>query len=133
MVWYPSAGLFSEQGILLGSYSSGDNGALLAAKPLQEQFELTRQVIERLHPRHSRELKRPIAIAWSKVPFSLGEAARYRPGQTAEYTLLNRPDGPFYFAGDYLSHVGTWQESALTSARYALNMLDEQRRSSAGK
>jgi monoamine oxidase len=133
MVWYPSAALFSEQGIVLGSYSSGDNGALLAAKPLQEQFELTREVIERLHPGHGRELRRPMGISWSKVPYSLGEAARYRPGQTAEYTLLNRPDGPFYFAGDYLSHVGTWQESALTSVRYALNMLDEQRRSSTGK
>jgi monoamine oxidase len=128
MVWYPSGGMFSDQGVLIGSYSSGDNGELLASKPLQEQFELTRQVVERLHPGHGHELKRPMAIAWSKVPFSLGEAARYRPGQIAEYTLLNRPDGPFYFAGDYLSHVGTWQESAMTSARYTMNLLDAHRR-----
>lgn len=129
MVWYPSADLFSDQGIILGAYASGDLGAALAPKPLAEQFELTRQVIERLHPGHGRELKKPMAIAWSKVPYSLGEAAVYQDGQTAEYDLLHRPDGPFYFAGDYLSHIGTWQESAISSARYTINLLDKNRRS----
>ena len=128
MVWYPSAALFSDQGIILGSYTSGDNGALMAAKPLQKQFELTREVVERLHPGHGQELTRPMAISWSKVPYSLGESAHYKPGQTAEYTALNEPDGPFYFAGDYLSHVGTWQESAITSSRRIINMIDAHRR-----
>jgi monoamine oxidase len=129
MVWYPSADLFSEQGVLLGAYASGALGAALAARPLAEQYELTRQVVERLHPGHGRELKKPIAISWAKIPYSLAESAVYREGQTAEYNLLNRPDGPFYFAGDYLSHVGTWQESAISSARYTINLLDAHRQS----
>lgn len=130
MVWYPSAGLFEDQGVLLGSYSSGVNGARLAAHPLAEQFEMTRAVVERLHPGHGRELRRPIGIAWSKVPYSMGEAAHYRPGQAAEYRLLNRADGPFHFAGDYLAKVGTWQESAMISARRTVNRIDAQRRAS---
>ena len=133
MVWYPSAGMFAQQGIILGAYASGKDGELLAAKPLQEQFELTRAVIERLHPGHGGELRKPMAIAWSKVPYSLGASAEYTPeqsllGKTTEYTLLGQPDGPFYFAGDYLSHVGNWQEGAMTSARRTINMIDERRR-----
>jgi monoamine oxidase len=128
MVWYPSAALFSDQGIVLGSYSSGDNGAKLAALPLPEQFETTRAVVERLHPGHGKELGRPMGINWAKVPYSLGESARYRPGQVAEYQALNTPDGPFFFAGDYLSKVGTWQESAMTSARRTINLIDQHRR-----
>lgn len=128
MVWYPSASLFSEQGIVLGSYSSGPNGAKLAALPLQEQFEMTRAVIERLHPGHGKELRRPMGIAWSKVPYSLGESASYRPGQVEEYDTLSQPDGPFFFCGDYLSKIGTWQESAMTSARRTINLLDAKRR-----
>jgi monoamine oxidase len=130
MVWYPSGALFSDQGVLIGAYTNGDLGALLATKSLQEQFELSRQAIERLHPGHGHELHKPMAISWSKIPYSLGEGARYPQGQGAEYDALSRPDGPFFFAGDYLSHVGTWQESAILSARHAINMMDEQRRAS---
>ncbi len=128
MVWYPSADLFSDRGVLTGAYSSGDLGAWLSRKSLQDQFELSRQAVERLHPGHGRELEKPLAVAWSKIAYSLGEAAVHRDGESADYDLLNRPDGPFYFAGDYLSHIGTWQESAFASARYAINLLDEQRR-----
>ena len=72
MVWYPSAGMFGDQGIILGSYTSGANGEALARLPLSEQFETTRAVVERLHPGHGAKLRRPMGIAWSKVPYSLG-------------------------------------------------------------
>ena len=130
MVWYPSAGLCSDQGVLIGAYTSGDLGAWLAAKPLQDQFDLSRQAVERLHPGHGRELKKPLAIAWSKIAYSLGEGVVHRDARSTGRDVLNRPDGPFYFAGDYLSHIGTWQESAIASARHAINMLDEHRRTS---
>jgi monoamine oxidase len=130
MVWYPSGELFADQGVLIGAYTNGDLGALLSSRPLQDQFKVSRQAIKRLHPGHDHELKRPMAISWSKIPYSLGEGARYQDGDTADYDLLNRPDGPFYFAGDYLSQIGTWQESAISSARYTINMLDEHRRTS---
>jgi monoamine oxidase len=130
MVWYPSADLFSDQGILIGAYTSGDLGAWLSAKPLQDQFQLSRQAVERLHPGHGDELRRPMSIAWSKIPYSLGEGARHSENPAPEQSLLSRPDGPFYFAGDYLSPLGTWQESAVASARHAINLLDERRRAS---
>ncbi len=130
MVWYPSAELFSDQGVLTGAYTNGDLGAWLSGKSLQDQFELSRQSVERLHPGHGHELRKPMAIAWSKIAYSLGEAAVYRDGASADPGLLNRPDGPFYFAGDYLSPIGTWQESAIASARHAINLLEEHRRAS---
>ena len=69
-----------------------------------------------------------MAIAWSKVPYSLGFTARFRQGQENEYSLLNMPDGLFYFAGEHLSPIGAWQEGAILSARRAANMIDKQRR-----
>ena len=126
MVWYPSADLFSEQGIVLGAYASGTNGTLMAALPLAQQFETTRAVVERLHPGHGKELRRPIGVAWSKIPYSLGAAAE--PGQTAQVQPLNQADGPFHFAGDCLAQVGTWQEGAMLSARRVINRIDARRR-----
>jgi len=128
LVWYPSGGFFGKKGILLGAYATRDDADGLAARPLDEQMAQSRAMIEALHPGRGHELEKPMAIAWSKVPWSLGIAARFRPDQDAEYALLNEPDGPFYFAGEHLSHIGAWQEGAILSARRAINRIDEHRR-----
>jgi monoamine oxidase len=131
-VWYPSDRLFSPKGILLGAYAVRADADVLAERPLQEQFELTRAAIEGLHPGRGRELEKPMAVAWSKVPHSLGIAARWRPGQENAYALLNQPDGPFHFAGEHLSQLGAWQEGAVLSAWRAANMIDRRRRERRG-
>ena len=128
LVWYPSAGLFSQSGILLGAYANRADADELTAMPLGAQIELSRAAVEGLHPGHGKELEKPLVVAWSKIPYSLGIAARYRTGQEGEYTLLNEPDGPFYFAGEHLSQIGAWQEGAILSARRAINMIDRRRR-----
>jgi monoamine oxidase len=128
LVWYPSDRLFSQKGILLGGYVSRGPVDELAVRSLREQFELSRAAIEGLHPGRSRELEKPMAIAWAKVPYSLGIAARYQSDRDPNYATLSEPDGPFYFAGEHLSHVGAWQEGAMLSARRAINMMDKHRR-----
>jgi len=127
-VWYPSDRFFSAKGILLGAYAIGGQADELASRPLPEQFDMSRAAVEGLHPGRSRELEKPMAVAWSKMPYSLGFAARFRNGQESEYSLLNTPDGPFYFAGEHLSRIGPWQEGAILSARRAANMIDKHRR-----
>jgi monoamine oxidase len=128
MVWYPSDRFFAPTGILLGAYTTREQADEFAARPLREQIDMSRAAIEGLHPGRGRELEKPMAIAWSKVPYSLGIAARYRSDQDGEYTLLSEPDGPFYFAGEHLSHVGAWQEGAILSARRTINLIDRHRR-----
>jgi monoamine oxidase len=132
LVWYPSDRFFSSKGILLGAYAGRADADELAARPLQEQFELARAAIEGLHPGRGGELEKPMAVAWSKVPHSLGIAARWHPGQESAYALLNEADGPLYFAGEHLSHLGAWQEGAVLSARRAANMIDKHRRERRG-
>ena len=131
LVWYPSDRFFSEKGILLGAYSAREGGEKLAAMPLAEQFALSRRMVEALHPGHGKDLAKPMGIAWSKVPYSYGIAARWPSDGDAGYALLNRPDGPFYFAGEHLSHVGAWQEGAILSARRAIGLIDQHRRDKA--
>jgi monoamine oxidase len=132
VVWYPSDRLFSAKGILLGAYAARDDADQLAALPLAAQFETSRAAIEALHPGRGRELENPMAIAWSKVPYSLGIAARYATDHDENYAVLSEPDGPFYFAGEHLSHIGAWQEGAILSARRAINMIDRRRRAERG-
>ncbi len=128
MVWYPSDRFFSPKGILLGGYAGRDDAVTLAAKPLAEQLSMSRAAVEGLHPGRGRELDKGMAVAWGKVPYSLGIRALFRQDQERDYALLNEPDGPFYFAGEHLSHVGAWQEGAILSARRTINMIDKHRR-----
>jgi monoamine oxidase len=128
LVWYPSDRFFAAKGILLGGYVTRDSADALGAKPLSQQFDLSRAAIDALHPGHGQDLAKPMAVAWSNVAYSLGIAARWRPEQDPDYALLNEPDGPFYFAGEHLSRVGAWQEGALLSARRAISRIDAHRR-----
>jgi monoamine oxidase len=132
LVWYPSDRFFSAKGILLGAYANREEADELAKKPLREQIEASRAAIEGLHPGRGRGLEKPLAIAWSNVPYSLGIAARYRSYDDGAYTLLNQPDGPFYFAGEHLSQIGAWQEGAILSARRTISMIDQHRRAQRG-
>jgi monoamine oxidase len=131
LVWYPSDRFFSPKGILLGAYTARDDADALAAMPLAEQFALSRTAIEALHPGRGGDVAKPMGIAWSKVPYTYGIAARWPSDKDPRYELLNTPDGPFYFAGEHLSHVGAWQEGAILSARRAIGLIDQHRRARA--
>jgi len=128
LVWYPSDRFFSDSGILLGAYTTRGADEAFMAKPLAEQFEESRKMIEALHPGHGVDLLRPMGIAWSKVPYSLGISARYKNYEDPSYVRLSEPDGPFYFAGEHLSQVGAWQEGAVLSAQRTISMIDAHRR-----
>lgn len=119
LVWYPSYGLHSKKGVLLGAYTS--DPALAGLTP-GEQIEYTRRVIDQLHPGCGRLLEKPIHVQWAKVPHSQGIYISWSDGRG--YPLLSEPDGPIYFAGDYLARVGAWQEGAMRSAHRTIVMLD---------
>jgi monoamine oxidase len=128
LVWYPSDRFFTTKAILLGAYATSRDADTLAALPLDRQFALSRTAVEGLHPGHGKDLSKPMAIAWSKVPYTYGIAARWPNDADPRYALLNKPDGPFYFAGEHLSHVGAWQEGAILSAWHAIGLIDQHRR-----
>lgn len=131
LVWYPSAGLHTERGMLLACYGSGPGARVFAARPLAEQVAIARGVVERLHPGHGRELEKAAVVNWSKIPFNLGPWPSYggRGGQEGHiddpnYRLLNAPPaGRVYFSGAHLSQMPGWQEGAVLSAHRTIGLL----------
>jgi monoamine oxidase len=82
-----------------------------------------------LHPNAARWLGRGVAVAWSKVPFSLGSWAEWSAdARRQHYPALLKPDGPFIFAGEHLSWVNGWQEGAVRSANAALALMADRLR-----
>ncbi|AIT07367.1 hypothetical protein MC45_14400 [Sphingomonas taxi] len=127
LIWYPSAGLHSERGMLLGCYSSGPTAAEFQKRPIAEQIAFSRGVIDKLHPGHGADLVNGLAVNWHKIPYSLGPWPDWNAGSangrqeghidTAAFRLLQAPEGRVYFASAALSQTPGWQEGGIQSAR----------------
>jgi monoamine oxidase len=134
-VMYPSSGIGSEKGVLIGAYCAGwthqDTPDSFAALSHEERFRISRESIEALHPGRSHLLGKGVTVAWGLTPCSEGVGAMWPDpdfgGGNADrgpvYKELLKPEGPIVFAGEHLSYQPTWQEGAATSAHAALGVL----------
>jgi monoamine oxidase len=128
ITWYPSSGFHSPEGVLVAGYAFGGQAIRFAGLPLDQRIAYARTTVEKLHPGRSALLKAPITVSWQNVPYNLGIACPLDEQDPAAYNLLGQADGPFYFAGEHLSHVGAWQQGAIVSAHRAITMLDARHR-----
>ncbi len=142
LVWYPTDKLFSPTGVLVAGFGSEFNnlgGTVLAgnssggptpfgALPTTEaKFDASRAAVEKLHPGRSQLLTKPIYVAWSKIPYSLGcFANNHLESSEGAYAQLEKPQGRTYFAGDHLSRLVGWQEGAALSAHHAIDRIATQ-------
>jgi monoamine oxidase len=125
LVWYPSAGLFSPSGVIVSGFNTEDhldstpnNFGLL---PMAQKLNASRRSVELLHPGKGHLLEHPLYISWAKVPYFEGGMARIESdAMLPHYTLLNRPEGRVWFAGDWLTRLNGWQEGAIHSAHKAV-------------
>jgi monoamine oxidase len=124
LVWYPSHGMNSKTGVLLGAYSTGQAATQMMTMTRADQIAFTRKVIDQLHPGCGQLLEHPLQVEWSNIPHTEGIGVAWAGDDDPGYALLGQPDGRIYFAGEYLSHVGAWQEGAIRSAHRAIAMLD---------
>lgn len=120
---YPSNGLFMKNGIIVAGYNTGPAADRFGNHSRRVQLSISRKTVETLHPGQSRLLTRPMVVCWQKVPFSMGAWASRELSQSAEYALLNTPQGKVYLAGEHLSHVSGWQEGAVVSALRAVRLI----------
>ncbi|MDR0277486.1 MAG: FAD-dependent oxidoreductase [Paucimonas sp.] len=124
-LWYPSDRLNSAQGVLVATYNNGEVAEGFAAKPWQAQIASSRAAVESLHPGHSHKLGRPVAVNWSKIPFSESPWIVHDEVAQPGYDILNQPQGRTWLASDALAHggVGIWQNSAAESARRVVGLI----------
>jgi monoamine oxidase len=125
LVWYPSARLFSEKGVILSGYGL-ENGTVMGTMDLAAKLAASRRCVELLHPGRSRELTKPIGVCWGRIPYNLGSWVHIAdPVMFAGYERAIQPDGPIYLCGEHLSHLVGWQEGAALSAHRAVAMLSQ--------
>ncbi|HUB18018.1 MAG TPA: FAD-dependent oxidoreductase [Acidobacteriaceae bacterium] len=124
VVWYPSARMFSDRGVVIGGYSV-ENGTAFGRLPnVQAKLDASRQAIELLHPGHGKDLTKPVYISWGQIPYNLGSwISGFGHTGPGSLDVLLVPDRRVYFAGDHTSHLVGWQEGAALSSYRVIRQL----------
>jgi monoamine oxidase len=125
VVWYPSANLFSDKGVIVSGYGI-ENGTPFEKLDYAGKLAASRQAIEHLHPGCSKELSKPVYVSWGHIPYNLGSWITHFGAKNAlpGYQRLLEPDGAVYMAGDHVTHLVGWQEGAALSAHRAISQID---------
>lgn len=121
-VWYPSAGIHQQKGILVGAYIwTDDIGNKFAAMTPSDRVSAALADGERLHTDYRQHLTKGVSVAWKNEPFSGSGWATWSTEVRAQYyPVLRKGDGPFLFAGEHMSYLTGWQEGAVRSAQATL-------------
>ena len=124
-LWYPSTGIHSDKGIVVGAYIwSTDIGDAFAKLSPSERLELALKQGEKLHASYRSDTRNGVSVAWGQMPFSKGAWCEWEPDdRRTVYPVLLEPDGPFVLAGEHLSNLPGWLEGGVLAAHEALQLI----------
>jgi monoamine oxidase len=125
---YPNHGLNRPgRGILLGAYVIEGAGAYeFTSMAPADRVARAVALGARVHPQYQAEFENGMAIAWHRVPFTLGCAGYWTEElRTEHYNDLCQIDGRIVLAGEHASYIPVWQEGAMLSALDAIRRLHD--------
>ncbi|HEY2207616.1 MAG TPA: FAD-dependent oxidoreductase [Pseudonocardia sp.] len=124
-IWYPSHGLHGERGVVIGYYNTGKHAdSYTPMSPADREKRALVQGMKIHGPKYRSELLNSFSIAWARERFIEGGWAKIPGGpEDPVYGALNKGSGRVYFAGDWLSHLVSWQHGSFTSMRKAVTAL----------
>ena len=125
---YPSHGFNrSGRGVLLGAYVfEGANAYEFTSMAPADRVARAVELGGRIHPQYRTEFENGIAVAWHRVPFTLGCAGGWtEKAREQHYDNLCQIDGRIVLAGEHASYIPAWQEGAILSSLDAIARLHE--------
>jgi len=114
----------SGKGVLLGAYMFGVSAVEFTALAPAERVRRTVEYGSQIHPQVSEEFDNGIAVAWHRVPWTLGCYGMWKEDTRKQhYKNLCAIDGRTVLAGEHCSYVNAWQEGAILAALSAIERL----------
>jgi monoamine oxidase len=127
-IGYPNTGYNrSGKGVLLGAYLfEGANAYEFTAMSPAERVSRAVEFGSVLHPQYKNEFENGVAVAWHRVPFTLGCSGDWSEDtRNRHYRNLCQIDGRIVLAGEHASALPAWQEGAILSSLDAIARLHE--------
>lgn len=127
---YPSQGFGNRNGVLIGYYHFGNSKRELNDQPVPEREHRALAQGGEIHPQYPAEFENSFSVAWEKIPYSEMSWVRWPGGDAFERgaRVLGAGDGPFYFAGDWVTRLNGWQAGAFISAHAVCRALHRRAR-----
>ena len=127
MIGYPSTDFFKPgKGVLLGGYTFGPAAVEFSAMSPQQRIAKAVEYGANIHPQYRAEFETGAAVAWHRVPWTLGCAGTWTEETRAEhYNNLCAIDGRIVMAGEHASMIPAWQEGAVLSSLDAIARLHQ--------
>src|SRR4030088_2203628 len=125
---YPNTGFNSAgRGVLLGAYLfDGPNAYEFTSMPPDERVRRAVGFGASLHPQYRAEFENGVAVAWHRMPFTLGCAGDWTDAARAEhYDHLCQIDGRIVLAGEHSSYIPAWPEGAHPLSLAAITRLHD--------
>ncbi|MGA2056164.1 MAG: flavin monoamine oxidase family protein [Bradyrhizobium sp.] len=125
---YPNTGFNSSgKGVLLGAYLfGGPNAYEFTSMSPAERVARAVEFGANIHPQYRAEFENGVAVAWHRVPFTLGCAGNWTEKARADhYDNLCQIDGRIVLAGEHASYIPAWQEGAILSSLNAIGRLHD--------
>ena len=126
-IQYPDHNRETKQGVLMGSYTYGEEANRWTSRSPEDRVTQTLKYVAMIHPQVTREYEKGVFKVWSEDKFSGGAFAVFEPGEEARLsTHIVTPEGPIHFAGEHTSFKKrTWIEGAVESGLRAAQEVHE--------
>jgi monoamine oxidase len=130
-IWYPPQGIHKDKGIILAAYNFSGGGYTELTQSERVEDHLTHG--EKVHSNYRQMVEKPITVAWHRMNHMLGCAPRWSRSfggwsqhEEEMYEVVRQPvNGRHYMIGDQITQHSAWMESAIQSAHYALEDMDQ--------
>jgi monoamine oxidase len=119
-IQYPDHNRETKQGVLMGSYTYGEEANRWTSRSPEDRVTQTLKYVAMIHPQVTREYEKGVSKVWSEDKFSGGAFAVFESGEEARLsTHMVTPEGPIHFAGEHTSFKSAHGSKALSSLVFA--------------
>jgi monoamine oxidase len=119
--YFPSSGGCNDRGVLLASYTWGDDALIWGSLPEPARINQALRGITHLFQRKRKRVdvrrlfEGGVSKSWHEDPFAGGAFALFQPGQQQLHKHIVCHEGPIYFAGEHTTLRHAWIEGAIES------------------
>ena len=124
-IYYPFENFGAEgASVLIGAYHYSETREVWDVAPAA-RIRLARDQGAQIHPQYAEEFEIAFSVEWHRVRHSAMAWPWWKSAEDFNQmrATLERGDGPFLFAGDWMSVLGGWQAGACVAAQAAVRAL----------
>ena len=123
---YPAPDPSTSRGVLLASYTWGQDALQWGAMDPETRLEEALDDVARIHPQVREEFEVGTSHAWYGDRWARGAFALFAPEQQTQLQeAITRPEGRIHFAGEHCSLYHAWIQGALESGIRAAREIHE--------